>query len=109
MAKYSRLGKRHPEISPAISKDQISTLKQKAMRVEDLDSRNRVTVWDLVCDLWTQVIYSFKPKSNQCRIYGHTLPSGGWVAGKRPNCGDCGAQINNADELRRAVPRDSVD
>jgi hypothetical protein len=53
MAKYSRLGKRHPEISPAISKDQISTLKQKAMRVEDLDSRNRVTVWDLVCDLWT--------------------------------------------------------
>ena len=106
MAKYSRLGKRHLQISPPISKDQISTLKRKAMRVEEIDNRNRATLWDYVCDIWTRIIYSFKPKSHQCRIYGHTLPSSGWIAGRRPNCGDCGVQINDAEELRRAVPRD---
>jgi hypothetical protein len=104
MTKYSRIGRRHPDTAP-ISKDQITTLKQKVQRVENIDNARRTTVWDHICDMWTQFTYSFKPKSNQCRIYGHTLPSGGWQAGRRPNCGDCGTQINDADDLRKAQPR----
>ncbi len=105
MTKYSRIGRRHPDTAP-ISQDQLSTLKQKALRLSEIDQTRRASVWDYLSDMWTQITYSFKPKSHQCRIYGHTLPSGGWQAGRRPNCGDCGAQINHADDLRKALPRE---
>lgn len=105
MTKYSRIGRRHPDTAP-ISKDQITTLKAKVQRVEEIEKNNRASIWDYACDIWTQIIYSFKPKSHQCRIYGHTLPTGGWTAGRRPHCGDCGAQINDASDLRKALPRE---
>lgn len=103
MTKYSRIGRRHPDTAP-ISKDQITTLKQKVQRVENLETK-RTSVWDHICDAWTYLVYSFKPKSHQCRIYGHTLPSTGWEPGRRPNCGDCGTQIVDFDDLRKAQPR----
>ena len=105
MTKYSRIGRRHPDTAP-ISQDQIATLKKKVQRVSENDQTKRASVWDYMSDMWTQISYSFKPKSHQCRIYGHTLPHEGWQAGRRPNCGDCGTQINDASDLRKSLPRE---
>lgn len=105
MINRSVIGKRAPGSQP-LQKDQISTLKQKAIRVEEIEGIRRTTVWDYLVDLWTTITYSFQPKDRQCNIYGHTLPTSGWTVGRLPKCVDCGTPINHPEELRKALPRD---
>lgn len=105
MINRSVIGKRAKDAVP-ISKEQISTLKLKAQRVEEIEGLRRATVWDYICDLWTMVACSGKSsKAKQCEIYGHTLPHEGWSVGRLPKCGDCGTPITHPDDLRKAVPR----
>jgi hypothetical protein len=106
MINRSVIGKKAKDAVP-IDREQISTLKQKALRVEEIEGRGRVSVWDFVTELWTELVHWMKPKHNKCNIYGHTLPHTGWTVGRLPHCGDCGAPIEHPDDLRKALPRDS--
>lgn len=105
MINRSVIGKRAPGSTP-ISQDQLSTLKQKAIRVEEIEGRGKLSIWDYVCDFWTMLTHSFERKDRQCNIYGHTMPTTGWTVGRLPHCGDCGAAISHPEDLRRAVPRE---
>lgn len=105
MINRSVIGKRAQGSVP-ISKDQISTLKQKALRVEENEGLRRDSFWDHIVHLWTTFTYSLQPKGRQCEIYGHTLPTSGWTVGRLPKCVDCGTPIHHPEELRKAVPRE---
>lgn len=43
------------------------------------------------------------PKSRMCDNYGHQIDYAGWKAGL-PRCIDCGAIINEAEEVRKSKP-----
>ncbi|HMY03064.1 MAG TPA: hypothetical protein PKA48_06895, partial [Candidatus Obscuribacter sp.] len=60
MINRSVIGKRAQGSVP-ISKDQISTLKQKALRVEEIEGLRRDSFWDHIVHLWTTFTYSLQP------------------------------------------------
>jgi hypothetical protein len=99
--------KRAADAAP-VSREKLSTMKTQEMRVDQLKESSgfqRTTIWDHISDLWTVVLYGFRPKNKQCIGYGHSLPVAGWEQGRKPKCSDCGEAISDPDELRRATPR----
>lgn len=89
-----------------MSKEQISTLKTKSQRAEEIDGLRRASVWDYLSDLWTMISHSMQPKDRQCNIYGHTMPTTGWTVGRLPKCSDCGTNITHPEDLRKALPKE---
>lgn len=105
MINRSVIGKKAKGALP-MSKEQISTLKTKSQRAEEIDGLRRANVWDYLSDLWTMITHSMQPKDRQCNIYGHTLPTTGWTVGRLPKCSDCGANITHPEDLRKALPKE---
>ena len=99
--------KRAADAAP-VSKEKLTSMKAKEQRAVDLKESvgfQRTTIWDHLSDLWTIVLYGLRPKSKMCITYGHTLPMHGWLQGRKPKCADCGDDISDPDELRKALPR----
>ena len=97
-------GRRKTYELTSISREQLTNLRVKAQKVEEMDLP-RVTMRDHLNAFWTMIISSFMVQNRQCRYYGHVLPPAGWVAGIKPRCADCHAEVSDPNDLRKAEPR----
>jgi len=50
-------------------------------------------------------LFAIKPakKNSMCKYYGHVIRDTHWK-GYLPKCDDCGCEVNNPDQLRKASP-----
>ncbi len=91
-----------------VTREMLCVMKekeQKADAIKETVGFQSSSIWSHIADFWTLMVYGLKPKNRQCINYGHTLPAGGWVAGRKPKCSDCGEHISDPDDLRRSLPR----
>ncbi len=105
---HSRLRPVNQFNDPGITHQEIKSLKIVAAE----EQKGSVQAHRLFDRLFGGILGLFKglffirPKShNQCDLYGHVLPPGGFQ-GVLPKCYDCSAEIKSPDEVRGATPRE---
>jgi|SRR5579883_3633667 len=105
MIDRSVICKKDPNAVP-ISKDQLSTLKNKVLTVEECQKPLRHT-FEMV--IQSVVNYCTFPKGtlrSQCKMYGHVLPRS-QPEGVQLYCGECGAKITSMDHVRGSTAIDA--
>lgn len=91
-----------------VTREMLCVMKDKEQKADQLKESagfQAISMWNHIADLWTLVVHGFRPKNKQCIGYGHSLPTSGWVQGRKPHCAHCGEVISDPDELRKALPR----
>jgi hypothetical protein len=91
-----------------VTREMLCVMKEKEQKADQYKESvgfQSISFWSHLADFWTLMLYGLKPKSKQCIAYGHNLPIGGWVQGRKPKCSDCGEAISDPDQLRKSLPR----
>ncbi len=90
-----------------ITGTEIRSLKTTGQRSSSVNVSFTRMISGFFSGLFGGLIGLFSPpsqKKNQCAMYGHVRPKGGW-AGNLPHCEDCGAEIHSEDDLRGSTAR----
>jgi hypothetical protein len=106
MSTYSRLSTKS---NRRVASQRITRTNLLTLRAAELnENKFRKVVSSLVNDVQALVGGMFavqKGKNDSmCKYYGHVIPGKNWE-GYLPKCGDCGAEISNPSQLRKASPQ----
>lgn len=102
MSTYSsRIAGLQPVASQRITRSNLLTLRAAQMK----EDKVRKFVSSFLTGISSMFAGLFaaptQKKNSMCKYYGHVIPRGNWE-GYLPKCSDCGAEINNPSQLRKA-------
>ncbi len=89
----------------SLSKQQITTMKHKTLQLESGSRSVKRSVLSAINDILSLFTVKIGSSHRQCKLYGHVLPSSGWVSGRHPKCTDCGKAIKSPEDLRKPTQR----